>query len=137
MNKISEKHLKILQNEAFLSNLPTKVASIILYKNEIISKGHNIRKSHTFQKKFAKNEEAIYFHAETHAIYAAMQKGFKQFNKATIIVARFKYASTKKDKIILANARPCGGCFSCILKFGIKNIIYSIGEGEWGFYQKN
>ncbi|NDB61641.1 hypothetical protein EB001_24855, partial [bacterium] len=45
-----------------------RFAAAVVYRNKIVSVGYNRRKSHPFQAKFAKNPEAIFLHAEVHAI---------------------------------------------------------------------
>lgn len=84
-------------------------------------------KSHPFQKKFSKNSDAIYFHAETAAIHTAEKKfQFNKFESAQLYIYRFKYDSSKKIKLIDGLAAPCSGCLKCIKNYGIKNIIYSL-----------
>ena len=105
-----------------------KIAASIIYKNSIISIAHNVMKTHTFQKKYGKNQDAIYFHAETHAIYKALQQGFDQFHKSTLAIVRVKWDSTDRNSIIYGLANPCDGCIRCIYDFKIKKVIYTLDE---------
>ena len=111
-----------------------KVAAAIVYKNKIISLEHNVDKSHTFQKRFAKNEHAIFFHAETSAIYKALKIiGEDKLSKATLLVVRLSSVKSKRRQLFLhhslATSKPCEGCSSCINHYGIKKVIHSVVNG--------
>ena len=49
-----------------------RIAAAIVQKNNIVSIGVNSRKSHPFQKKYGKNDDSIFLHAETDAIKNAL-----------------------------------------------------------------
>lgn len=111
-----------------------KIAAAIIYKNKIIKLSHNEIKSHTFQKQYAKNEHAIYFHAETSVIHKARKiLGDEKLKKATLIVARVSQIRSKAQQKLMghniAEAKPCEGCESCIKDFGIKKVIYTTQQG--------
>lgn len=111
-----------------------KIAAAIIYKNKIISLEHNVDKSHTFQKRFAKNEHAIFFHAETSAIHKALKiLGENKISKATLVVVRLSSIRSKyKQRLIhhaLATSKPCEGCSGCIHHYGIKKVIHSVVNG--------
>lgn len=111
-----------------------KVAAAIVYKNKIISLEHNVDKSHTFQKRFAKNEHAIFFHAETSAIHKALKiLGEDKLSKATLVVVRLSSVKSKcRQRLLhhtLATSKPCEGCSSCINHYGIKKVIHSVING--------
>lgn len=111
-----------------------KVAAAIIFKNKIISLEHNIDKSHTFQKRFAKNEHAIFFHAETSAIHTAIKLiGEDKLSKATLVVVRLSSVKSKyRQRLLhhtLATSKPCEGCSSCISHYGIKKVIHSVVDG--------
>lgn len=111
-----------------------KVAAAIVYKNKIITLEHNVDKSHTFQKRFAKNEHAIFFHAETSAIYKALKiLGKAKLSKSTLVVVRLSSVKSKYRQLLLhhtlATSKPCEGCSSCINHYGIKKVIHSVING--------
>lgn len=116
-----------------------KVAAAIVYKNKIISISHNKDKSHTFQKEFSSNDEAIYVHAETSVIHKALKLlGPEKIKKSSLIVVRISNLKNKSGRKVveqkIANSKPCEGCSRCISTFGIKNVLYS---GNAHFHKLN
>lgn len=109
----------------------SRVAACIVYKNDVVSLGVSERKSHPFQAKYGKNEEAIYLHAETSAIRNALKYiSMNELEKSTLYVCRIKYEDTFKRKLVFGLSKPCTGCARCISTFGIRNVVYSIdGNG--------
>jgi tRNA(Arg) A34 adenosine deaminase TadA len=96
------------------------LASCIVKGNRVISFGHNQRKTHPLQTKFAKNPEAIYLHAEIDAIKNALKEVDSSFlEQCTLYIAR-----TKKngDEGI---SKPCKGCNKAIEAFGIRRVVYT------------
>lgn len=103
-----------------------RIAAAVVYKNRVISIGVNQMKSHPFQAKFAKNEHAIYFHAETAAIYAALRKlSEAELAKSTLVVVRTR-ESPANGEIVYGIAKPCEGCEKCIKHYNIKTVVYSM-----------
>lgn len=125
MNKKILDHLKILSHSGSHPNV--WIAAALVYRNKIISYGVNQMKSHPYQRKYARNPEAIYWHAETSAIYIADKKiGFDKFKHSSLYVTRVKYDSSDKIKFISGLAAPCDGCLRCIREYGIKEVIYTL-----------
>jgi deoxycytidylate deaminase len=127
--------LKIIENLKILTRTSTHpsvwVASCLVHRNKIISYGINCMKSHPYQKKYGRNEEAIYFHAETLAIYTADKKlGFDKFENSILYVCRLKYESTEKLSLVNGMAKPCDGCMRCIQDYRIKSVIYTMDEQD-------
>jgi len=127
--------LKIIENLKILTKTSTHpsvwVASCLVHRNKIISYGINCMKSHPYQKKYGRNEEAIYFHAETSAIYTADKRiGFDKFHNSILYVCRLKYESTEKLSLVTGLAKPCDGCMRCIQHYGIKSVIYTMDEPD-------
>ena len=92
-------------------------------------------KSHPFQAQFSKNEEAIYWHAETNAVYNALRVcDVDDLKRMTLYVARTRHPEDGgRNQWIWGNSRPCEGCMSCLDKFKIKQTIYTLdGTGEYG-----
>lgn len=104
------------------------IASALVHRNKIISFGLNSMKSHSFQKRYSKNEHAIFLHAEVAAIHAAKKLKFDRFENSILYVARMKYNDTTKSSIISGLAAPCDGCIRCIQDHGIKTVIYTLDD---------
>lgn len=102
----------------------SKHAAAVVIKNKIVGVGVNSYKSHPFANKYSAREGAIYFHAETSAIYDALRYVSKdELKKATLYVAR---VNKNGDD---AMSKPCSGCSRCIEDFGIRNVVYTTEEG--------
>ena len=71
---------------------------------------------------FDKNEHAIYLHAEVAAIHNALKSMDDLSRKCTLIVVRV----TRDGKLALA--KPCIGCYRCIVEFNISKVYYSTNE---------
>lgn len=122
--------LKILENLKVLclnsSHPKVWVSAALVHRNKIISYGLNSMKSNPFQKKYGKNEYAIYKHAEVDAIQTALKLRFDRFEGSYLYVARMKYESTERNNYVSGLAMPCDGCLRCIKEYGIKNVIYTM-----------
>jgi len=110
-----------------------RLASCLVYKNEIISIGINRAKTHPFQKRFSSHEEAIFLHSENDAIYNALKRyDLETVSKSRLYVCRVKYADESKAFMVPAMAKPCMGCQRAIAQFNIKHVCYTTEEGlEW------
>jgi hypothetical protein len=109
----------------------SRLAASLVYKNKVISYGINMNKSHTFQANHAKNDEAIYWHAETNAVYNGLKAigsdldpTKKELTGMSLYVVRAKHPDGESEG---------WGCMSCFYKYGIKRIVYSMDEtGHYG-----
>lgn len=107
------------------------VAAALVHRNKVISYGVNTMKTHPYQHRYGRNNECVYWHAETLAIYNAEKRlGFTKFNKSTLYVARLKFNSPLKQKLISGLAKPCSGCTRCIIDYGIPRVIYTLDQIE-------
>ena len=107
------------------------VSSALVFRNKVISFGFNQMKTHPFQLKYSKNNQCVFWHAETSAIYNAHKKmNFDKFDKSVLYIARMKYENTEKKNFVSGIAAPCDGCMRCIEKYGIKNVIYTLDHIE-------
>ena len=135
-------HLKVMETLAKIAEdldkninrSGARLASAIIYKNQIISYGVNQNKSHPFHSQFSESDDAIYLHAETDAIKNALKRiPESELGKASLYVCRVKYDSNGRGKkITWGLAKPCIGCRRAIATFGIRDVIYS-NEGK-GIY---
>ena len=105
----------------------TRVSAAIVYRNDIVSFGVSARKSHPFQAKFGKNEDAVYLHAETDAIKNALKYiSMEELEKSTLYICRIKFTDTHRKNMIFGLSKPCCGCARCISAFGIRSVVYSL-----------
>ena len=111
-----------------------RVAAILVYRNKPVAMGHNHKKSNPFCAYFSKNEESIYFHAETHAIFKALKDIDEVLlSKCTLYIARVKYhPNDRKRKPLWGKSKPCKGCMRAVTYYSIPRIVYteegSVGE---------
>ena len=115
-----------------------RVAAIVVSrKNIIIGKGYNHSKSNPFAAKYGKNPSAIFFHAETHAIYKSLKNDPDSLNGSTIYICRLK-KDKPMGKTKWGMAKPCSGCMQAISEFGIKRIVYSMnGDYEYNVLHRD
>ena len=108
-----------------------RIAAAVVRKGKVISYGFNHKKSHPFQAKFCKNNHAVFFHAEVHAIKNALTTvDVNDLSKCELYIVRAKRDETNK-KWISGMSKPCSGCQKCIDLFDLKSVYYS-KEGELG-----
>lgn len=106
-----------------------RIAAGIAIKGQLISTGRNQLRTHPFQRQWAKNELAIYLHAETCAISNALNHVDKdELRRATLYIHRVKKPASGSKEWIDGLAKPCAGCMSAIVAFGIRKVIYSTNE---------
>lgn len=108
-------------------------SAILVYRNRVISVGSNLEKTHPFAVKFGRNQSAIFWHAETHAIYNATRNNFTtdEFRKSTLYVCRLKKPKARAKQFVTGLAKPCLGCLSCVNVFGIPRVVYSVDGGKF------
>jgi deoxycytidylate deaminase len=104
----------------------SRIASAIAIKGNIVSLGYCSKRTHPFQKRFAKNPDAIYLHAETNAIRNSlnhMPPGDLQ--QATLYINRQKHPPHDNKAWVDGLAKPCAGCERAIIEFGLKRVVYT------------
>ena len=107
-----------------------RLAAAIVRGNKIISIGRNRKKSDPLQAKFSKNNEAIFLHAEIHAIKNALREiRVDELQDTSLYICRVKQPNTYTDPFVWAMSKPCEGCERAILEFGIKEVIYTTSPG--------
>ena len=99
-----------------------RIAAALVYKNRVVAFGHNRYKSHPLQKRYAKNENSIYLHAEIDAL----ARGIILANTSNwcLYIVRAKY-NRPNGRLVYGLARPCIGCMRAIVAFGINRVCYS------------
>jgi deoxycytidylate deaminase len=108
-----------------------RLAAGIWHKNNLVGLGVNSYKTDPFQAKYGKHEHAIHLHAEIAAIKNAARQ-MDDLSRCTLIVVRVKRKFSEQNKNIFQKtiAKPCSGCYKCIVEFGIKNVFYTNLNGE-------
>ena len=102
-----------------------RIAASVVRRGKVVSYGYNHKKSHPFQAKFCKNKDAVFFHAEVHAIKNALQiVDVDDLSKCELYIVRAKRDKNNK-RWITGLSKPCSGCQKCINVFELKNIYYS------------
>ena len=74
---------------------------------------------------------ALKLAGETPASTSRRYWEFSDLNKMTLYVARAKH--TESLEWTWGNSKPCTGCMSCLYKYDIRRIVYSMDEiGHYG-----
>lgn len=108
-----------------------KHSALISYKNEVVSIACNRFKSHPFQKKFGRADEAIFLHAEISAIKQALRRlSLKELSKSSLYVVRVSI-NTTDNKPYFIYSKPCDGCMRAIAEFDITKVFYTDNGGEF------
>lgn len=106
----------------------TRLAACIVYKGDIVSLGWNQKKTHPFQLQYAKNNQAIYLHAEIDCIKNSIKTlSLDELRKSSLFVLR------AKADLSPGLAMPCEGCMRCIANFNIKECYYTTGNKNYEF----
>ncbi len=133
-----DRHTRLLSNLITIArdNEPAgshRLVSCIVLKNKVIAYGFNQLKTHPFQSQFAKNPDAIFWHSETNAIFNALKViSENDLRKTTLYVARIKSTGPVGD-ITWGKSIPCEGCMSCLNRYKIKKVIYTLeGINHYG-----
>ena len=103
-----------------------RISSMLVIKNEIISIGSAVMKSHPFQKRFGKTEHSIFLHAEVNTIRKAL-KTVNDLSEATLYICRIRFHTVNKKNVLgYGISCPCIGCLRAIVEFDIKRVVYTI-----------
>ena len=126
-----KKYMDFVRRLATSNNMKTKLAACLVIRNEIISVGLNSDKSHPLQKRFAKNNDAIFKHAEVDCIIKALKiVDEEDLKNATLYVYRVKRKHKGDMNWVSGRAEPCPGCQKAIEHFGIKKTVFSLDEED-------
>ena len=145
------RHLKHLRNLATIAEDVSpvngaKLTAAIVINNKVVAYGNNSYKSHPLQKRFnhatvnmeptkdskisrlgfTPPNEPICGHAEIIAIANAIKRvDARELSRATLYVARVKYADRTKKNFTWGNAKPCTVCSGGIDAFKINKVYYT------------
>lgn len=104
------------------SSFRFKHGAILISGGRIISTGYNLSTFNSFGRRFVQNPAKASLHAEISCILGVSRKNTQG---ATVLVVR-----TKNDSFRLS--KPCDMCMSVLSFVGIKKVIYSISDEEYG-----
>ena len=120
--------LSLIAEDVDISQMSNRarLAAGLVYRNKIVAIGTNQKKSHPFQKKYSKNENSIYLHAEICAIVNALKRVDERvLSKSSLYVCRVKHPTHFDPTFTWGMAKPCVGCQRAIAAFGIRKVYYS------------
>ena len=126
-------YLELAKNACqYSDNKRTKLGSVIVYKNKVLSIGWNMEnKTNPLQEEYNKlrnyDINVKFTKSSLHAEFAAMIKIKNMnidFSRVHLFVCRIKKDGT------LGYARPCPACMGFAKSLGIKHIYYSTEHGE-------
>lgn len=108
------------------------IAASIYRDGMMLGCGENSEKTHPFQKKYGRHEDAIHLHAEIDAIIQASRNfNFRDLQGSVMVVARAK-RSGPSQPFVYGMAKPCVGCQRAIAAAGIKEVYFTCdGDMEW------
>lgn len=125
-------NLALRMAEAAQPHFGVRFAALLVHKNDVVSVGFPETKSHPFQARFSKNQEAIYPHAETACLKNALKHiNVDDLSKCTMYIARSKL--TYHGEHVQGMAKPCKGCARALATFKVKRVVYTcddMGVGE-------
>ena len=105
----------------------SRIAACVVYRSKVVAYGYNHKKSHPFQAKFCKNKDAVFFHAEVHAIKNALRIiDIDDLSKCDLYIVRAKRENSSQKTWVTGLAIPCSGCQKCIEDFDLKDVHYSL-----------
>lgn len=128
---VTDRDIKIMNvlRNMVLDVAPVRSARLIAavaHRGNILSFGSNSMRSHPFQQRFGRNSDAMFWHAETNAIYNFLRRhNSDDLSKTSLYVMRIKRPSESSKNWVLGMSRPCKGCQKCIMDFGIPRVIYT------------
>lgn len=106
----------------------SRMAAMLVKGKTPVAYGFNHKKSNPFQARFAKKPEAVYFHAEVHAIKNALRTiSVEDLKQCTLYIARAKKGDghSSRRHWHYGEAKPCSGCANCINEFELKSVVYT------------
>lgn len=127
-----DKFFNLLEKVAIASEPAARqrMAALLVYKNEVIAVGYNKMKSHPFQRKYAKHEQAIYLHAEIDCIKNALRIVDESvIAKSTMYILRMKRPDDNPRLFIRGMSKPCCGCERALAQFDVKKVYYTTDDG--------
>lgn len=90
----------------------------------------NTLKTDPLQAQFAHSPHNMHMHAEIGAIKKGIValKGYRPLRECRLFVCRAKQMSDTDTRFTWGLARPCPGCYSAIIQFGLKGLVYTLDD---------
>ena len=108
-----------------------KMAAAIAVKGQIISLGRNSNRTHPMAAKYSRHCDAIFMHAEIHAISNSLNHiGVEQLRNSTLYIHRVKSPHQYAAEWVDGLAKPCKGCAMAIAAFKIPRVVYSTDQKD-------
>lgn len=102
-----------------------KIGAVLLHHNTVVAVANNNNpKTHPLARRYGKNRNALYPHAEIAVLRNAQKRGFKNWRSATLLIARVLRDGT------VAMSKPCEGCSIAIRNFNIGKVYYTDEAGD-------
>jgi len=114
MNAIYEEYIRVLIDEASKSTMNRHFAAILIYRQRIISRGHNRYIDFVNSYLSKKDMKKISIHAEQDCINKCRYKHL--IPKSTLMLIRLSNTD-------LIRVEPCHTCADIIDKYGIRRVI--------------
>lgn len=134
MTKKDYRYFEMAKNEAALSDFKrTHLGCIAVYGNNIISEGHNTRKTHPMQMEYNEYRHLYDDTKIVHSLHAEMMclnKVQNLINEGSVSPNKIKlYIYRIRKDIPHGISRPCPACMKRIKDLGIKQIYYTTDSG--------
>lgn len=132
-----DKDLRIL-NKLFLRACQidkicrVRLVAGVVQGNNLVSVSSPQIKTDPFQARFGSSRHNIHLHAEIGAIKKAIVAlgSISKLKECSIYVCRAKQVSDLDPTFVWGLAKPCSGCYSAIVQFGFKRLVYSMDGGN-------
>lgn len=99
-----------------------RLGAMLVIGNRVVAMGQNMYKTHPLQKRFGKNADAIYQHAEINCIVNFLRNNSEDdLQRATMYIGRVMGDGMEH----VGAAKPCPGCMSAIHHYGIKKVVHT------------
>lgn len=124
-DKIIEQLFMMARDKERVAN--ARIVAAVVFKGKVVSYGYNQYRTAWMQRRFKKNSDSIYLHAEVDAIRNALKVvDADTVSKSVLYVARARSIGGKEQ---FGNAKPCAGCQSCIDWIGMKRVVFTTDNG--------
>jgi len=133
MNNKQKRFFKIAREVSLMSDFKrTKIGTVVVEKNRIISTGFNSNKTSRVQKeydRFRDIDDLTKYQPKVHAEVAALAPLINRPNINWKHVSIYIYRELKDGTV--SCSKPCPACMKLIRELGIKKIYYTEWDGSF------
>jgi len=133
MNNKQKRFFKIAREVSLMSDFKrTKIGTVVVEKNRIISTGFNSNKTSRVQKeydRFRDIDDLTKYQPKVHAEVAALAPLINHPNINWKHVSIYIYRELKDGTV--SCSKPCPACMKLIRELGIKKIYYTEWDGSF------